>query len=374
MYRFNALLNKEWLEAIRDKRALFLTLFMGLMGPGLFILIFTLLQNEVSSNENTTVKLINLQYPALENFLTQQGFEQDLDADISIEFPADMTLQLAKAKPVTITIKGNLANQSNQSSASNIERSLTRFSQQIGTTRLIARGINPTITQPFDIQLENTANPTSSGAIIVESMLHLFIMVIFIGGMSYVIDSSAGERERHSLELLLMQPISTTEVILAKASMAWLLSMTTFVIAFLGVLIVFRLYPANDFGLSVVMSLFDALFIIIAFLPLSLLAVLLEYQLAFQSKSYKEAQSYMNFVVFIPMGLSMWLQFSSADHALIAWLPLVGQQHILDATFKDQAADWYSYGGVFLLTCLIDVLLILILAKRLRNEKTILGL
>ncbi|MFQ3231648.1 MAG: sodium transport system permease protein, partial [Reinekea sp.] len=246
--------------------------------------------------------------------------------------------------------------------------------QQISTTRLIARGINPTIIHPFDIQVENSANPASSGAIIVESMLHLFIMVIFIGGMSYVIDSSAGERERHSLELLLMQPISTTEVILAKAAMAWLLSMTTFMIAFLGVLVVFRLYPANEFGLSVEMSTFDALVIIFAFLPLSLLAVLLEYLLAFQSKSYKEAQSYMNFVVFIPMGLSMWLQFSSADHAIIAWLPLVGQQHILDATFKDQPADWFSYGGVFILTCVIDVLLIMSLAKRLRNEKTILGL
>jgi sodium transport system permease protein len=374
MYRFTALLNKEWLEAIRDKRALFLTLFMGLMGPGLFVLIFTLLQNEVSSNENTTINIINLHYPALENYLTQQGFEHDLEAEISVEFPPEMTLKLSQAKVVTVVIKGNLANQNNQSAAANIERSLARFSQQISTTRLIARGINPTITQPFDIQLENSANPASSGAIIVESMLHLFIMVIFIGGMSYVIDSSAGERERHSLELLLMQPISTTEVILAKASMAWLLSMTTFVIAFLGVLVVFRLYPANDFGLSVEMSIFDALVIILAFLPLSLLAVLLEYQLAFQSKSYKEAQSYMNFVVFIPMGLSMWLQFSSADHPLIAWLPLVGQQHILDATFKDQTADWYSYAGVFILTWVIDALLIMSLAKRLRNEKTILGL
>lgn len=370
-----ALLQKEWLEAIRDRRAIMLTLLMGLLGPIMIVVIFYILDEEFSEPSNTRVNIIGAEHaPTLYQFLSTNGFEHDALASISIIIDERFPEQLAEAKPAKVIIRGNMSNQNNSSTASQIESTVRRFSQRIEQGRLVARGIDPSILNVVEIQRQDTANPSQSGAILMESMMHLFIMTLFIGGMSFVIDSSAGERERHSLELLLMQPVSPLQVILSKALVAWALAYSTFLITLLGIILVFRFMTLASLGLNVELHTIDALHVLIQFAPLALLAVLFEYVMAFRAKSFKEAQSYMSLIIFIPIGIAMWAQFSNSEAAWLQWMPVLGQQHILNQAFQGEAAQLTSSLGAFGITTGLSAVLLMYLARTLRSEKTILGL
>ena len=85
----------------------------------------------------------------------------------------------------------------------------------IGYKRLVMRGIDVRILRPIDLVEQDRAEPTSN-AMMINLMLGLYLLMgAFVSGLSTSIDSSAGERERNVLEMLLCQPVSTLNIVLA---------------------------------------------------------------------------------------------------------------------------------------------------------------
>jgi len=82
-------------------------------------------------------------------------------------------------------------------------------------------------------------------------MPYLVIMFIMIGGMYLAIDSTAGEREKGSLEPLLTQPVERSTILLAKLSATAVFSSLTLFLVILGLSVAFKYMPIDSVSISI---------------------------------------------------------------------------------------------------------------------------
>ena len=84
-------------------------------------------------------------------------------------------------------------------------------------SRLISKGIDTTFLKPLNIITTNLATPKRMGGYFIGRILAFLLVVMLITGAYYAaVDTIAGERERGTLETLLVAPVSRTAIILGK--------------------------------------------------------------------------------------------------------------------------------------------------------------
>ena len=94
------------------------------------------------------------------------------------------------------------------------ERLLRAFNQESGMLRMIARGVSPDLGTPVKVEHVSTATPRQKGAFLLFLIPMFALLSPLLGGMTIAIDSTAGERERGSLEPLLANPVAAREIVL----------------------------------------------------------------------------------------------------------------------------------------------------------------
>ena len=165
-------------------------------------------------------------------------------------------------------------------------------------------------------------------AAVLLSMMSVFALVAtFVGGMNVAMDAIAGERERRSLLPLLMNPIESLNVIVGKWLAISFYALCGLVVNLLGFAAVLGIahVPRPDLLAAVSYGL----------VPLALLAAALELLISTYCRNVKEAHTYLSLMVFLPMGLGMFLVFF--PQMLRAWwflLPIAGQQSLLELSMR----------------------------------------
>ena len=208
---------------------------------------------------------------------------------------------------------------------------LQGYADQAGTLRLVARGIHPSVAKPLRIANRDLATPDARFDFGQQMIPYLMILLGFIGGMQLAIDSTAGERERQSLEPLLATPASREAILSGKI-------MATAVFAFLSVFATLISYKiaftyvvssrAAGFSMNLPMSSLGQMFVVI--LPVVLLGAALLTALAAFAKSYREAQSYLPMIMFVPMIPTMYLMVSPVKSQLwMMAIPFLSQNQLI---------------------------------------------
>src|SRR5579875_3252365 len=167
----------------------------------------------------------------------------------------------------------------------------------------------------------------SRGATVLTAMMAIFTLVAaFTGGMNIAMDVVAGERERHSLLPLLLTPVSRAGVVLGK----WL-GVCAFSLSGLAVTL-FGFFISERF-LGVANPLFDrpALlrWVLLGLVPLAFFAAAVQVGISTATRTAKEAHTYLSLLIFLPMGVAMFLVFFVKDPGFWAFLPVAGQQAIV---------------------------------------------
>ena len=200
------------------------------------------------------------------------------------------------------------------------------------------------------------------------------MMAAFMSGLSVAIDSSAGERERNVLEMLLCQPVSTLKIVFAK-----LLSAST--ISFIGVCMVLILTSLSvnfidltKIGATFSLSLPTTLILILLLLPICFLASSIQLFVAFQAKSFKEAQSTVGMIIGIPAFVPFVLFFMDDRPQWLDWVPIAGQSLIIEDIFKGVDVNWLAMLTTSGVTIAITAGLVLTVAKKLKSEKVVMAL
>jgi len=319
MRTFFTVFVKEVVDNFRDRRTLASALIMGpLFGPMLFAFVINLsIERSLDDLERTMeLPVIGAEHaPNLMRYLHSHNIEvTDGPADqataiaavtlgehdVIVVVPETFGEQLADTIPAKIELISDQANTQAERDARRVRRALNSYSQELAAVRLVARGVSPMVLRPITVDEVDVSTPSGRSAILLGMMSYFFIFALLMGGMYLAIDTTAGERERGSLEPLLSLPVTRGRLMLGKIAatcvfmaVSLLLSLCSFFVA-LKFMPLEQLGMTPNFGPDVVVTAFFVL------VPFTLLGASLMTLVASFTKSYKEAQTWLSIVLIAP--------------------------------------------------------------------------
>ena len=380
---------KEFRDGVRDKRALLSAFFFPLSAP-LFIYFLLNAVIEMSQvDETVSVPIYGADAaPGLIAYLTEAGIDVDhrdpqtLDevksqvADQTLDFalmiPEDFQNTMVSYQPPDLLIVSDSSRNDVAAQVGQLLRVLNQYNQELISLRLIARGVSPKVTigaRPISIDVASDQKRTAS----VLNFIPIYVlMAAFVAGLGIAIDGTAGERERKSLEPLLINPIRPIDIIFGK----WFASGTFALLGMLATLVLcvvamFAL-PIEEIGLSFEISTKQALALLMVSLPVPYIAASLQILLGLFAKSFKDAQSYIGILVILPMVPVIIRQFMPfVTEPWMAGIPIFAQSVLMMDVLAGSGYSFLGLSVALVSGFVASALLCLVAARLLTTERMI---
>lgn len=306
---------KELLDNFRDRRTLITAIMMPIiLMPLMLIGTFKLQEYQVNqADEKTTFIGISSQEdaPSLVAYLENQekvelrynlvDYKKEIDEgniNIYLEVGDDFESKLSSQGVADINVYLKSSNIDSSTASSKVSLFLTGFNQIIGVSRLTEQGIDPNIIQSLLINYEDISTAEERGGFFVGLLLPMFIVIFaIVGGMYIAIDVSAGEKERKTLEALLLAPISRFKLVMGKYLAVTTMASVTIILSLISMSVAFTLYPPDLVGMGEVAVNLNAISIGIMLVIGIIMAAMFSgflLSVAIFAKSYKEAQNYIS--------------------------------------------------------------------------------
>ena len=281
---------------------------------------------------------------------------------------------MIEGKVIDIVLKADFSDKPSLTPVRRIKDVVRDHARSIGYKRLIMRGIDVRVLQPINLVEHDTAQP-SSNAMMISIMLGLYLLMgAFMSGLSIAIDSSAGERERNVLEMLLCQPVSTTKIVMAKLLCSSSISFLSIIVMLIMTKLSIGFVDLSKIGATFNIDVFTFGALLILLAPICFFAGSLQLFFAFQAKSFKEAQSTVTMLIMVPSMIPLALMFIDDRPPWLDWLPIAGQSIILEDLFKGLPVNWAALALTGLTTIGITAALVMVLAQKLKSEKVVMAL
>lgn len=352
---------KELLELVRDRRTLALTLlFAPLLGPLLFLGLATIGESKAKEQMEKPMSIAITgaeRAPNLVAWLASQGVGRkdvaDPDAsirtqeeDVYLRVGDDYAKSWRDGKPALVEVVHDSTRHDADIPAKRLEALLGQYNQQVGALRLLARGINPGVATPMAVSRKDLSTPEARGAGLAAMMLpYLLILGAFIGSLQLVLDTTAGERERQSLEPLLATPARRGAIVSGKIAAACSIGIVSLVLTLLAFRVGAAFAPGAAKQLAV--GFREMALMLVILLPMVFLGGSLLTYIAAAAKSVKEAQSYTTVLILLPMIPTVILMVSPVKNQL--WMfavPFLAQNQMLLKVIRSEAispAQWGVY-------------------------------
>ena len=310
---------KEVRGNLRDRRTLLTVLLMGpLFGPILFAFVINLSLKQSLGEAGTPldVPVIGQEHaPNLMDYLKSHNIniiEPPADRAAALEAVKtgkhDLVLVVSKAfgdaladtVPATIEVISDLANTQAERESRRTMRALQSYNREIVAMRLVARGVNPIVLRPLNIDVVDVSTPSGRSALLLGMLSYFFLFALLTGGMNMAIDATAGERERGSLEPLLCLPVTRDQLIFGKIFAACLFMAISLCLSLVSFYVTLKFIPLEKLGMT---PNFGPLVVAKAFLlllPFTLLGASLITLVASFTKSFKEAQTWVSIMLLAP--------------------------------------------------------------------------
>ena len=354
---------KELVDLFRDRRTVAISLLLGpLLMPALILGMGKLVATRVSTQleKPLTVPVIGAEHaPNLMAWLQGQNIvvaapPADPDnairtqaEDVVLRIGADYGKQWRGSMPAPIEILHDSSREDSRIPVQRLEALLGNYSANVGALRLLARGVSPGATQALRVGHRDLATPESRVGQALAFLPYLLILTTFLGGAYLVIDVTAGERERQSLEPLLATPAQRGAIMSGKILAACLFALVGVALTLAMFKISFQFAPGLGIKLDVSYS---AIFsILLVLLPMILIGTCLLTFIAAGSKSVKEAQSYMSLLMLLPMLPTIALLAYPVKNKL--WMfatPFLAQNQMILKLVRSEnvtPAEWAVYLG-----------------------------
>jgi sodium transport system permease protein len=310
---------KELRETMREKRTVGLLVLFTLMYPVMFGILMQQLIDRATRSEREGIELAVIgtsQAPTLMAQLKQKNItvresapmdEPAIEAMLQkgkvvgvLRLSDKFTENYTAMRPARIELWYDSAAEKN-GQRREVEDVLEAYGANVASARLLAHGVSPATLAPIQVQRYDTGTNASRSAGLIGGMLSMLFFPAFFCGMSAAVDSTAGERERRSMEVLMAQPARAWQIVTGKWLMAGTLAVAGLTLELILAHVVLSWLPLEELGMSWSLNWFDVTLVCIVALPLSLLAAALQIALAMNAKSFKEAQSLLSVVLMLPM-------------------------------------------------------------------------
>lgn len=383
-----AVFKKEIIDHWRDRRSVLNNLgILALMGPLMFGPMFYSLKDQM--NKSDTLKLAVLgaeRAPALMDYLHSHQIQtetapadyetkiRDGKLDVVLSIPEKFPASFTKGESAKLELILDDTQQNSKNVIGKVKYILENYSRQMGELRLLARGIDPGVMNVVKIENIDLAPPQQSDSFILKLAVGYGLLAAFVGAMAMSLDMSAGERERGSLEPLLVNPISSRKLLSGKWLAASLLSIAAVVITFTSYLITLNIFPFHTLGISIRFGFVEFLLACLIVIPTSFLFAGLLSLTGLFAKTFKEAQitaSLMIFFVMLPAIILLFKPMKSSFETMA--IPLLSQNLLLADLIRGEKINFLFALTAASVTFAVGYVCINIAAKIIQREKIIFG-
>lgn len=352
---------KELRDMFRDRRTVMISLLVGtLLGPVLMFGMLKLIVNRASTLQEKPLVLpvVGAEHaPNLVNWLKGQNVvvkpaPKNIDAaiadqseDVVLSISADFGDQWRKSLPAKVELIHDSTRQDASIPVERIENLLENYSRTVGTLRLLARGVSPSAMQTVQISHRDLATPQNRAGQILSFLPYLLILTAFLGGAYLIIDVTAGERERQSLEPLLATPASRSSIMSGKILAACAFGLLGLIISLFAFKVCF-LFSAG-FGVKIELLFSTISLLLLVLVPILLIGACLLTLIAASVKSVKEAQSYMSILMMLPLLPTIILMVNPVKNQL--WMfavPFLSQNQMIMKLVRGESIsgpEWAVY-------------------------------
>jgi len=389
--RLWTIVQKEIVDNLRDRRSVGNALFAVLINPLLYVVLFGFLNRTFSEQAERPLSLPVLgaaNAPNLVQFLDQNNvdiLEAPADAEEAVRrgdlavvlvVPDDFGQAFTRGAPAQVRLLVDDSNQSGSIAASRAQSLINQYSNQIGSLRLLARGVSPAISNAVPVEWVSTTASTAGVDNVVLNLLPVVMMTaVFYGGFYLAVDATAGERERKSLEPLLLNPVPRREFVIGKflAVFAFTLLATFLATAlFLVLLGIPQVQQFTNIQLNVGWNVILAAVGLI--IPVAFMAVALEMLVASYARSVKEAQTYTQLIAFAGFLPSLFLSvLPIRPQEWMYLIPTIGQLYFITDLSRGLPLDTTQVALCSLLTAAIGAAALVATMRLYNREQIILG-
>jgi len=388
MMPIRAVLQKEVVDNFRDRRTLLSALLMGpLFGPILFAAVFNLSIKQSLSNEREALELpvIGSEHaPNLVRYLNSRNINiaaapadrgaaleavKDGVHDVVVIIDEVFGDDLASAVPATVEVISDQSNTVAEREARRARNALQAYNSELAAIRLTARGVNPSVMRPLNVDIVDVSTPSGRSAMLLGMLSYFFLFALLTGGMNLAIDATAGERERGSLEPLLCLPVERDQLIFGKILAACLFMALSLILSLVSFHFTLKFVPLQELGMT---PNFGPRVVLIAWflvVPFALVGASLMTLVASFTKSYKEAQTWVSVVLLLPtlpiLIVSILMVRPSTELMLI---PSLSQHLLLVDLIKNEPINLTHVAVSVVGTLLVGAALTWLCARLYRRE------
>lgn len=390
MKKILVIFQKEMLDNLRDYRSWMTGLFWALFGPLLLGGMIMLLGNTVREKvEKSLILPVSgaENAPSLIAFLEQQNITIESapvdpeaavkagDINVALIIPAEYSEDFSSGSTARVQLVFDSTRQSAMADISRARTALESYSQYIGLLRLSLRGISPEVTRPLQVENLDTATPQSQALIFISMLPYFIIFAIFNGASPVITDATAGERERGSLEPLLINPLPRGWVAIGKMISAMPFAVFNLTITLTGFAAIFSILPVEEMlGVQISFDIGVLIGIFLICLPIVFLACAIQTLIASFTKTTKEAGTYLPFIGLIPSLPGLALAFLPVKPSLWTMLiPTFGQQILINQFLRFEPISGTNIAVSTVLTILLSVVVTYIAIKLYEGERIITG-
>jgi sodium transport system permease protein len=383
---------KELRETLRDKRSLGMLAMFTLLYPAMIGLMLHQGIDKSTKTEREGIELAviggskapTLMSQLAENNITVKAtepMEEDAIGELLrskkvaavLRLPEDYAENYYAMRPARIEVWYDSASDTG-GQRSDVEDVLKMYSANVASARLLAHGVSPAALTPVQVQRYDTGTNASRSAVVVGSIMGILFFPAFILSMSAGIDSTAGERERRSLEVLMAQPARTWELIGGKWLAAAMLGIVGVTFELMLAHAILGWLPLEEIGMSWSLGWGELLLVCLVTIPLSLLGAAIHISLAMNAKTFKEAQTVLSIVLivpFIPGFVVSFLELKTADWMYL--VPMMSNQTLVKELSKGGDIGALPFVLTFLCSAIPALLIMAFASWRMKSERYVLA-
>lgn len=345
---------KELRDASRDRRAIMSLLLFPVLAPLMIYFMFNKVIDLGEEALDIELTVAGAEHaPDLIDYLRQNGIVinplsltadyslnnagallktaiEKRDYDFALLIPTDFSQRVAASQTVNIELHHDSSRTGAGIKLARVQNLIEAWSRETSVLRLMLRGVDPAVIRPLNIARIDIASDQARAQSLLNVIPLLVIMAAFMSGVGIAVDATAGERERKSLEPLLVNPVLRSQLIIGKWLAAALFSVFGLLMVMTLNLFALSQIPLETLGISFVIGFDEIAGILLVTIPLALFATALQIFIGIFARSFKDAQVYIGLLSLLPTVPFLYNTLNTSGRELwMSLVPMLGQNMLL---------------------------------------------
>ncbi len=378
-----AIVRKELVDTFRDRRSGTVTLLSSILaGPILLLLIFNLMARQVDRALELTLPVKGAEHaPAVVAFLERQqvtitqatgDYENAIrrgDLDVVLVVDDAFASDVAHGKPGRMQLVYDRSRDRARPSIEQAETLLRAYNRLWGEQRLLLRGVASSVANPLRIESADLATPQQSGALVLFLVAYYGLFAALMGGMAVALDTTAGERERQSLEPLLTTPARPIEIVVGKWLAVVAFDALVVTLTLTGFYLTLALAPLPPVGIPFLFGAREFGRFLVVLVPMILMLPAILLYVGSRARAYREAQANVSVLLFVVSLIPLVQLFMQRkEPPWLMFVPVSAQYSLLNTSLRGEAPALAQLALSWLAPLLLIVLALAAFARRLSRE------